>query len=303
MVMDSVGFEDDDQSTTRATSPPPTCPPPTRPRHFMAWDSHFHLDRSSRKIFGHLNASVQEVLHAEVGVRPNLSVNVEGGVLVYCDPEHYPAQVPKEKGFGVAVGVHPKKVALFHNDQYGKLRDLLRLKEVVALGEIGLDHTEPESTWKDQEDTLIKVLQLSMPIRPLIIHFRDPKDKHCGELSTRCLQIMRANVAPTQKIHLHCFGGTVEQVVSWMEAFPRCYFGFTGSVTRFDEFQKAALRKVPRGHLLLETDSPYFMPSRALANTPAFIGDVATAVAGIRKEAVEDVLDLTAANTRVLYLL
>ena len=52
-----------------------------------------------------------------------------------------------------------------------------------------------------------------MPVRPLIIHLLDPKDKDCGELCTRCLQIMKGNVAPTQKIHLRCFGGTVEQVV------------------------------------------------------------------------------------------
>lgn len=295
-TMDSVGFEDD-QLNIQTTSQHPV-----RSKNLPAWDSHFHLDRSSHKIFGHQDASLQEVIRAGVGVKPNFSVDVEGGVLVYCDPEHYPARVPKEKGFGVAIGVHPKKVAFFQNDQYGKLRDYLRLREVVGLGEIGLDHTEPESTWKEQEDIFIKVLQLSMPIRPLIIHLRDPKDKHCGELSTRCLQIMKANVAPTQKIHLHCFGGTVEQVVSWMEAFPRCYFGFTGSVNRFDDFQKSALRKVPRSHLL-ETDSPYFMPSGALANTPAFIGDVATAVARIRREAVEDILDLTAANIRVLYML
>ena len=87
---------------------------------------------------------MQEVIRAGVGVQPNFSVGVEGRVLVYCDPEHYPAQIPKERAFGVAIGVHPKQVAFFQNSQYGKLRDYLRLKEVVALGDTGLDHTEPK---------------------------------------------------------------------------------------------------------------------------------------------------------------
>ena len=131
----------------------------------------------------------------------------------------------------------------------------MRTTEIVALGEVGLDHTEPQSTWQTHQEVLIKVLQLSMPIQPLIIHLRDPQDRHCGELSTRCLEILKVLVASVQKIHLHCFGGTAEQVVSWLEAFPKSYFGFTESVVRFDDFQKAALQKVPRTHLLIESDT------------------------------------------------
>lgn len=97
-----------------------------------------------------------------------------------------------------------------------------------------------------------------MPVQPLIIHLRDPQDRHCGELSTRCLQILKTHVALVQKIHLHCFGEIVEQVVSWLGAFLKIYFALTKSTSRFDDFQKAALRKVPRAHLLIESDSPYF---------------------------------------------
>ena len=297
-IVDSVGFGEE------------TVPDIQRPvqqdtgsLRLVAWDSHFHLDRTSQKLFGHHRASVQDVITAEVGVQPKQPVNVVGGVMVYCDPEAYPTQIPKEKGFGAAIGVHPTKACFFPNRKFDELRNLLRLPEVVALGEVGLDHTEPQSTWQAQEEILLKVLQLSMPIQPLIIHLRDPQDKHCGELSTRCLQILKTHVAPVQKIHLHCFGGTVEQVVSWLEAFPKTYFGFTESVSRFDDFQKAALRKVPRAHLLIETDSPYLKPALASVSTPAFIGDVATAVSRIRNETVQDILDLTAANTRVLYML
>ena len=139
-----------------------------------------------------------------------------------------------------------------------------------------------------------------MPIRPVILHMRDAADQHCGEVGARCLQIMKANVAPTQRIHLHCFTGTVEQVVSWLETFPKCYFGVTGLVREFDSFQKAALRRIPRGHLLIETYAPYFRPLQASASTPAFIGEVALEVSRVRGETVEEVLESTSANTRIL---
>ncbi|KAH3848767.1 hypothetical protein DPMN_091147 [Dreissena polymorpha] len=117
-----------------------------------------------------------------------------------------------------------------------------------------------------------------MPIRPVILHMRDAADQHCGEIGARCLQIMRTNVAPIQRINLHRFTGVVGQVVSWLETFPKCYFGATGLVREFDSFQKAALRRIRKGHLLLDTDALYFRPLQASANIPAVFGEVAMQV-------------------------
>ena len=78
--------------------------------------------------------------------------------MVYCDPEAHPTQIPKEKGFSAAVGVHPKKDCFFPNRQFDELRNLLKSTEVVALGEVGLDHTEPQITCQTQEEILLKVL-------------------------------------------------------------------------------------------------------------------------------------------------
>ncbi|XP_052223970.1 putative deoxyribonuclease TATDN2 [Dreissena polymorpha] len=202
---------------------------------------------------------------------------------------------PGTKGFGAAVGIHSKKV------QFEELRSLLMLKAVVALGEIGLDRCSSAPTWKLQEDILVKVLQLSMPIRPVILHMRDAADQQCGEIGARCLQIMTANVSPTQRIHLHCFTRTVDQVVSWLETFPKCYFGATGLVREFDSFQNAALRRIPKGHSLPETDAPFFRPLQASANISAFIGEVALEVSRVRGETLEEGFDFTSANARILY--
>ncbi|KAH3729959.1 hypothetical protein DPMN_055937 [Dreissena polymorpha] len=111
---------------------------------------------------------------------------------------------------------------------------------------------------------------------------------------------MRANVAPIQRILLHCFTGTVKQVVSGLETFPKCYFGETGLVREFNCYQKTALRRIPKGHFTLETDTPYFRPLQASACTPAFIGEFALEVRRVRGETAEEVLEFTSANTRIM---
>jgi TatD DNase family protein len=296
-VLDSVGFEQEDmQSITR------TVTQDIVQESYEAFDSHFHLDRLSKSLFGHRGATVAELLGADVGRRPEVLVDVVGGVIVFCDPESYPKRLPRQPGFGVAIGVHPRKARSFEDKHLDEFSSLLRSPGVIALGEIGLDHTEPQDTWAAQEELLVKLLQYSMPIRPVVVHLRDQADRHAGEVGAKCLQLFKANAAPTQRIHLHCFGGTVEQIVGWLEAFPQCHFGFTNLVNQFDKYQVAALRRVPANRLLLETDAPYFKPfPTARASTPAYIGETARAVSQIRGETLEEVLRLTAENGRRLY--
>lgn len=114
---------------------------------------------------------------------------------------------------------------------------------------------------------------------------------------------MKANSAPTQRIHLHSFGGTVEQVVGWLEAFPNCYFGFSETVTSFDMYQVAALQRIPDNRLLLETDAPYSEGAPAKASTPVFLGDIGEVVSRHRGTSLAHIMQLTTQNGRNLYSL
>ncbi|XP_060606640.1 putative deoxyribonuclease TATDN2 [Ruditapes philippinarum] len=190
--------------------------------------------------------------------------------MVNCDPETYPVKLPSLKGFGAAIGVHPKKCQHLAPAKFQMVLDYLKSWDVFAVGETGLERTEPEKLLKLQEETLVKLLNFSMPVRPVFLHMREGADQHVGEVSAKCLQLMKANAAPTQKIHLH-FGGTVEQVVGWLDAYPNCYFGFSAWVTSFDKYQIAALQRVPANRLLLETDAPYFKQAAARASTLHFL--------------------------------
>ena len=88
--------------------------------------------------------------------------------------------------------------------------------------------------------------------------------------SALCLELLKPNVARTQKVVLHCFTGAQEVVISWCKAFPNCFFSYSGQARLFTEAQKQAVRRVPANRLLIETDSPYFRPAGARMCTPSF---------------------------------
>ncbi len=67
-------------STSQASGRPVT----TR---ISAFDSHSHLDRSLVKLGMPYYSEIRTILDADVGIRPQVEVDVVGGVLIYCDPE------------------------------------------------------------------------------------------------------------------------------------------------------------------------------------------------------------------------
>ena len=71
---------------------------------------------------------------------------------------------------------------------------------------------------------------------------------------------MKEWVSPRPRMQLHCFTGSVDQALAWMTTFPMCYFSISGLVLIFDRFQQAAVKRIPKDRLLIETDSPYLRP-------------------------------------------
>ncbi|XP_052238357.1 uncharacterized protein LOC127849651 [Dreissena polymorpha] len=72
-----------------------------------AFDSHFHLHRSLGKLGIPHNSDVQTVLDVDVGTRPQVEVDVVGGVIIYCHPETYPTSFPVQAELSVPVGYIP----------------------------------------------------------------------------------------------------------------------------------------------------------------------------------------------------
>jgi len=264
------------------------------------YDSHFHADRMIANFGLAAAMSLEEVASTPVSrERPDHPVTVMGGVAVYCDPRSYPKTVAVSPRFTVAIGCHPKKVTHLTPEKEQQLQRLLQHPR-VALGEIGLDWTEPMHTWDLQLTVFRRLLSSSCTRRPLVLHLRDGR-QHQGVFS-RALEQVRRDCAPNQPIHLHCFTGDEEDLCNWREAFPSCYFGFTGLVFKFTSAQTRALRRVPSTRLLLETDSPHLHPTQR-NNSPQWIGTLAHHIARLRSQDVHQLVREANLNARSLYSL
>ncbi len=101
----------------------------------------------------------------------------------------------------------------------------------------------------------------------------------------------------------------------WLDRYPKCKMGLTAMVANPRAWQvHDVARKIPLDRLLLETDSPYFMPSKLLAtakqeeliyNTthPGYVGFVAAQIAALKNVPVVEVIEATGRNAVEVYYL
>lgn len=200
----------------------------------------------------------------------------------------------QEDGVRVAVGIHPCDVDTVSGDAWiEELRELARHPKVAAIGEIGLDyfHAPPEGFdlpgWKAHQARCLR-LQLDLAVElglNVVLHNRDSWDE---------LVALVMPYSGRLRAVFHCYTGTLEQAQPLLEAGH--LISFTGIVT----FKKPgpageAVRVVPDGHYMLETDAPYLapMPHRGQRCEPAYVADTARAVAVMRGQSVEDVARIT----------
>jgi len=65
------------------------------------------------------------------------------------------------------------------------------------------------------------------------------------------------------RVHRHCFTGNWQEGEHWLHKFPHSYVGVTPLVTQRNARSAPVrdfVKNVPLDKLLLETDTPYFIP-------------------------------------------
>ncbi|KAK3087938.1 hypothetical protein FSP39_012633 [Pinctada imbricata] len=169
---------------------------------------------------------------------------------------------------------------------------------------IGFDYTEQKTYWDFQEEVFVNLLGLSEPDRPIIIHVKGVEGDVLGSsVHKKCFTKLKEKCPKQQKIQLHSFSGTAEDVGMWTTEFPNCYFGFTWNVEFFNEIQKSAIRSVPRDKFLIETgilDQSVSLPRTAIKR-PTQLGDLASLIAEIRGEKFDEFLKQTVENGQRLH--
>lgn len=203
-----------------------------------------------------------------------------------------------------AVGIHPYWLGDLYDRAIPAIRDLfvehfaMTPSGFVAIGECGLDFGRRGVAIPRARQ--LEVLELHIELAretglPLLLH--------C--VGAHALLLERMTAAPTPPSVLHSFSGSAELVQQYCRAGH--YISFAGAITNPNARKPLeAARAVPPARLLLETDCPDQLPfsrrgARAIRNEPAYLVDVAEAVARARGEDVETVAARTTANARALF--
>lgn len=195
------------------------------------------------------------------------------------------------RGLSATAGVHPHEAREWSPSTAARLRELLAAREVVAVGETGLDYHYMHSPRDTQRAAFEAQLGLAVEFaKPVVVHSRDADEDMTS--------MLRALAPRSPVIVLHSFssGDSVWDAGLRIGA----YFSFSGMIT-FKNWKGAdRLAVCPSDRLLIETDAPYLapVPHRGQRNEPGFVRAVAERAATLRGESLEVLTQRTTDNAR-----
>lgn len=250
------------------------------------FDSHAHL--SDPLLFPEISSLIARARAAGVQKILNICTNpeeLERGILLAQEfPEVFP------------VGATPPHTAEEEGEKdFSFFAKAARAREIVAIGETGLDFYNATAPKEVQIPLLIRYLHLAQETRlPLIFH--------CRNAFSDLFEVVDRDYQGKGPVVLHCFTGTWEEAQAVLER--GWLLSLSGIVTfkKSLELQEIA-KRVPLEQLLIETDAPFLAPQsqRGKRNEPAFVPEVAEWIARLKGIAVEVVAEATFLNaTRLL---
>lgn len=195
-------------------------------------------------------------------------------------------------------GVHPHHAADLTTEALSALEAAAREREVVAVGECGLDYFRDFSPRDLQRRAFGWQLEIAAKVgKPVFLHQRDAHEDFFAILKEH--KVTRG-VA-------HCFTAGEKERDAYLEM--GLHIGITGWIN--DERRGLHLREVVKGipanRLLIETDAPYLLPRdikpapKTRRNEPQWLPYVARAIAAARGESVVSVAESSTTNARALF--
>ena len=184
-------------------------------------------------------------------------------------------------GVDHAVGVAPSEVINPGKDWIQTIENGLKLPNVVALGETGLDYFRKFGDKRSQIELFITELELAQKANvPVIIHNRDAGKDIFDILSERM---------PDAGAVLHCYSEDAEYAKKALDM--NVYFSFAGNLTyRNARNLHETVLNLPLDRILIESESPFMVPAeyRGKRNMPAYVPSTAKFLADLVDMDVEE---------------
>lgn len=199
-----------------------------------------------------------------------------------------------------SLGLHPYYASEFSDAALEDLSAKIRLPEVVAIGEIGLDYVKSSAPRDIQLCAFRRLLRACRDWEfPAVIHCRAAY----GDLRPILGEVF-AGPPKGRRFRgvVHCFSGDREDALAC--AGLGFALGVDGPVTYpKNEPLREVFRAVGPACLVLETDSPYLPPqsSRGKRNEPAAIPEIGERLAQALGVPLEELARITTANALDLF--
>jgi len=204
-----------------------------------------------------------------------------------------------EHGFGYALGIHPLFVDRAAEHDLERLRDALVARrddpQLVAVGEIGLDHFVPGLDRARQERFYTAQLALAREFGlPVLLHVRRSADG--------LLKHLRRSEGVTGIVH--AFNGSDQQAQVFVALGFKLGFGGAMTFERALQIRRLAAQ-LPADAVVLETDAPDIPPQwlyrpagASLRNEPGELPRIAATLAALRGWTLDETAHITSGNAR-----
>lgn len=234
---------------------------------------------------------------------------VDAGVTTFVDPGIDVSQCKKilelagkYSGVYAAIGIHPESISSTFHLELVELEQLLPDKNVVAIGEIGLDAYHRDVPMELQMPAF--QAQLALAARwnlPVIIHSRETLEVIRPILMDWSRELLNNGVQPPFGV-MHSFEGNAADAMDFVQS--GWMIGLGGPVTYKNAVGKHDLAAhLPLQALVLETDCPFLtpIPHRGKRNEPAFLPLIGQRTAIIRGCTETEIREVTSANAYKLF--
>ncbi|MBQ6156028.1 MAG: TatD family hydrolase [Bacteroidales bacterium] len=250
-----------------------------KPTYYI--DTHAHLYRK------YYPEDLQGVIQRAVDAR------VER-VLLACVDENTPPMIAEavemfpENIFGL-IGLHPSDVKEDYETQLAELEKHIGDRNIVGIGEIGLDFYHDRDFEKEQQIVFRRQLDWARDRKlPLSLHIRNGYSEAIPILDSYPVGSLRGV--------LHCFSGGIQEA-EWA-ARHGFVIGIGGIVTFKNSKLQELIPKIGLDRIVLETDAPYLAPTphRGTPNESSYIPLIAQKIAEIMEVPVKEVMERTTEN-------
>ena len=178
---------------------------------------------------------------------------------------------------------------------FGSFAAAARSRQLVAIGETGLDYYYQPSNPKIQQEFFIRYLHLAVETHlPIIFHCRNAFDD--------LFAITDRELPKGHPAIVHCFTGGLKDA---NRAIDRGWMLSLSGILTFKNSQalRTVVESIPLDALLIETDTPFLAPHkhRGQPNEPSFIIETLASLAALKHQTLEQMAQITTENARKVF--